>query len=188
MSKITSRYEQHNLERLCQGDIFQKFEFINIVENKTAQKTYLPYIVVITQDCDLERIADFKFNPAMLTKANQYLPNILFLAGFPAQQAKDGEHLKELFNIETDPIGGDKWKMLKHNKLERYHFLETHLDLQVPDLVIDFKLYFSIPTQQFLENSKNKYLATISELFRESLNQRFTNYLGRIGLPEIKDK
>jgi hypothetical protein len=32
------------------------------------------------------------------------------------------------------------------------------------------------------------YLATFNKLFRESLSQRFSNYLSRIGLPELKQR
>ena len=76
-----------------------------------------------------------------------------------------------------------KWNFIKNNQDPRYHFLRKDLDLQVPELVIDFKHYYTIPRDFLYEKIEHHYLGTMSELFREFLSQRFAFYLSRIGLP-----
>lgn len=53
----------------------------------------------------------------------------------------------------------------------------------IPELVIDFKHYYTIPTEEMYEAYKENYLASVEPLYREDLSQRFANYLSRIGLP-----
>lgn len=62
--------------------------------------------------------------------------------------------------------------------------LQPHL--QLPELVIDFKHYYAIPRDTLFRMYPEHYLVTINQLFRESLSQRFSNYLSRIGLPELE--
>ena len=57
-SKIDTAYVQHSLERICQGDIFRDFEYPagNLPSDKKGEliELTIPYLVVLTQDCDLE--------------------------------------------------------------------------------------------------------------------------------------
>ena len=76
-------------------------------------------------------------------------------------------------------------KMLRDNKNPRYHFLEFDKNIRVVDSVVDFKHYFTVNTTTLQELKKDNFVCSISELYRESLSQRFANYLSRIGLPEV---
>lgn len=87
----------------------------------------------------------------------------------------------------------EKWnsknyKQIKDQNKDRFHFLDQDQELQVPELVVDFKHYYAIPRDTLFRMYEKHYLATINQLFREFLSQRFANYLSRIGLPDINKK
>ena len=60
------------------------------------------------------------------------------------------------------------------------------------EYIIDFKQYFTVNVDKILQHKRNKENVqfVLGDLFKESLSQRFSNYLSRIGLPEneIKDE
>lgn len=185
-SKVEAHYEIHNCERICQGDILRDFKFTLTTEPNVILEIFFQYLIIISQDCDLEHCLKKSTIPESSNfKCNQFLPNILFIPAFPMDKVKNGEHLVDLYNIKQDRIGSDLWKPITKNLNDRYHFLKSNLNFQVPDLVVDFKLYQTIPTETFLKLHKESYLTSVNELFRENLSQRFTNYFSRIALPEF---
>ena len=188
-SKIDRLYEIHSGERICQGDIFRNVYKAGVTKEEVIENVY-PYVVVISQDCDLQfgvTKGDNSESNGELHLSNQFLPNILFLPAFPASHVREGEHLKVLYKIEQDRINYERWQLIKQNRNERYHYLPSYLDFQIPELAIDFKHYFSLPTgSSMVRQLNNYYLATVNELFREDLSRRFSNYLSRIPLPEVQ--
>jgi hypothetical protein len=187
-SKIETVYETHDCERVCQGDILRDFEFPLVRPDTSVIKLSLPYIIVVSQDCDLENAIkkeDATKDAEGLIEFNQYLPNLIFLPAFPAETVRVGEYLKDIFSIKPKLIPSESWKILRQNNNPRYHYLPSDLDLQVPELVNDFKIHYSLSFEYFDEVYRSCYLTTINELFRESLSQRFASYLNRIGLPYI---
>ena len=113
------------------------------------------------------------------------LPTILFCPAYQIDDFLHGQHVSG-WNMQghngENKINPDKLR--ENDQLKRYHYLKNCNDLLVPELVIDFKHFFTIPTG-LVYSQKNKYLVSINELFRENLSQRFAGYLSRIGLPEI---
>ncbi len=97
-SKITHKYVIHSQTRIFQGDILRDIKFKYIDNTNEATEISLSYSVIVSQDCDLERIA--AFNPILneTTEFNQYLPNVLLIPAFPAELVKDGTYLINLFN------------------------------------------------------------------------------------------
>ena len=84
------------------------------------------------------------------------------------------------------PITGDtRWNLINNNEIPRYHHLDRYDDYNIPDLIIDFKHYYTVQRMRLYEEVSQTYLATVNELFRESLSQRFAQYLSRIGLPDL---
>ena len=57
--------------------------------------------------------------------------------------------------------------------------------MQIPDLILDFKHYLTVPFDLLSRFHGTCYLASVSELFREDLSVRFASYLSRVGLPEL---
>jgi len=191
-SKIKNRYRKGRNLRLYQGDILKELSFATIESRQdlpkksvTLQKVSLRFAIVLSQDCDLEH--DSKFRKENLVNQDKFLLSILICPAYELEKFANGEHLS---GWEKDP----NWKMnptpdikgiKDNNSYKRYHFLHENNKFLIPELIIDFKHFFTLPRNFIYSEKKTKYLASLSELFREELSQRFTSYLSRIGLPEI---
>jgi len=165
------------------------FIFRVIDKNDQVVEIQFPYVIVVSQDCDLNwavkpSIPEQEQKPI---EHHQFLPNVLLLPAFPSEHVRGGQHLVEVFNVMQKKISSDSWKELKQNRNERYHFLDAAASIQVPELVLDFKLYYTVPFSLVQEKHKECYLATVNELFRERLSQRFLAFFGRFALPVIRE-
>lgn len=188
-SKISSFYEKHDQVRISQGDILRDFSFAVVTTDQQVIEYGFPYVVVLNQDCDLAQGKVYLEKRCETTEAlqfNQFLPSIQLFPAFPSEIIKAGEHLIKVFNVKPEAIKSDIWKLIKQNRDPRFHFLSSFDDLQVPEMVVDFKIFFSVPIELFWSEYKNHYLATINEIFRESILQRCAFYASRIGLPDLK--
>ena len=188
-SKIDTRYVKRTIKRICQGDILRDVNVIDDYKRDSSgelvfEELTLPYIVVMTQDCDLEH--DFNNRTEVSPgKQDKFLRTVLICPAYVAADLRKGDHLEDL-KLKMEKFNSDRWSTLKKQNNTRYHYLEQDQELQVPELVIDFKHYYAIPRDTLFHVYNEHYLATINHLFREYLSQRFSNYLSRIGLPEIK--
>ncbi|MDP2918128.1 MAG: hypothetical protein Q8N68_01355 [bacterium] len=181
-SKIESLYRKKNNARLYQGDIFKDLKFVTGDPEKATEKDIisLTYAVVLSQDCDLE--SDFKCRK---TNENQdkFLLSLLISPAFILESFAKGEHLG---GWRMNAFNNRQVDSIKNNdSFKRYHYLKGEPSFSVPELVIDFKHFFSLPRDFLYKEKKNKYVASLNEIFREELSQRFSNYLSRIGLPEL---
>lgn len=188
-SKIDSFYEIHDCTRISQGDILRDISYITVGEDEKLLRIELPYIVVLSQDCDLQqgnRIISQDLECDGECKIfNQFLHSVLFVPAFRAETVRSGEYLSSPYKIKTKRIVSGLWKPIVQNQNPRYHYLSPDVDHQIPELLLDFKAYYTLSYRYFLSMHKEHYLATVNELFRENLSQRFANYLNRIGLPEL---
>jgi hypothetical protein len=189
-SKIKSYYEIHNCDRITQGDILRDIIIVIIDNDEKIKGLEYQYGIVLSQDCDLEqgsKIDKAEFDDKeSVTRFNQFLPSILFAPAFPAELLRSGKHLVGLYQIEAMKFSSQQWKSIINNNNQRYHFLPSDPDKQVPELVIDFKSYYTIPFKKISDTRKKHYLATVNEVFRENLSHRFAHYLSRIGLPDLQ--
>ena len=183
-SKIDSLFIKHDKDRITLGDILQDVTFHTVDCNNNVIKFFYEYLIIITQDCDLEQWYRCKDKTDKEEK-NQFLANILILPAFIATKVKEGSAYDKLFNIHQRVIPTKEYEQIKQNKNDRYHFLKGQDDIKLQDLIVDFKHYLTIPYDVLVAQYKESYLATINELFRENLSCRFANYLSRIALPEI---
>lgn len=196
-SKIDSIYIKHDGSRIYQGDLLRDFEYVEGASIETKEvsgeikriirtgKRILPYLVILTQDCDLEQ--DFENHLDLSKNQDKFLHSILVCPAYLAEKFRRGEHLEEL-KLKMEIIGSERWSTLIKNQIPRYHFLESHPRLQIPKLVIDFKHYYTVPRDILYDGAKNRYIGSLNELFREALSQRFAYYLSRIGLPFCKNE
>jgi hypothetical protein len=138
-------------------------------------KTEHPYVVVMSQACDLEQ----DFNVRMKDGTEQ-LPDVLFCQLPTAEQLRSGIS------------GSEIWKRIKSNKDERYHFFEKIMpecDLLgsgLPELGADFKRYFTVPTAEvyrWLELGITQRRSVLTSPYLEHLSTRFSYFLSRVGLP-----
>jgi hypothetical protein len=189
--RIDARYIRHVEDRLCQGDIVRDIRLVTWAEqtadsdNIQITEKEIPYGVVMTQDCDLEQD---KQNRSSAESKNQdkFLQSVLLCPAYPAADIRAGTHLSDE-NLVMERLNSDRWKVVKGNNNARYHYLPEHPDYQIPESVIDFKHYFTVPREKISTTLKlQRRIGSVGELFREDLSLRFAQYLSRIGLPELR--
>jgi hypothetical protein len=188
------RYLKHDLPRLCQGDILRDLELVEwgaVVGAEPQQqinltKRALPYAVVLSQECDLYQDLQNRNDLAKPTQ-DKFLHSVLLGPAYPAQSVREGTHLEAL-QVKCERLNKDRWKSVLHNSDPRYHYLPAAEALQIPDLVLDFKHFITAPRSILLDLKRDAYLASLGQLFRDSLSQRFANFLARIALPEAEEE
>jgi hypothetical protein len=184
--------KKKRLKRISQGDIFRNVECIEYVAEKRGtievSKIEFPFVVVLTQDCDLEQDGRYKNNPAAKPPSNddKKLFSVLVAPLYNAEHVFLGEHLADL-GLKMASINKSKTegKTLMQNERPRYHFLDFPTDIPVVASVTDFKHYFSVSVAYLEKIRPKNFVCRLSELYREDLSQRFAAYLARIGLPDI---
>lgn len=179
-----------NVSRVQQGDIikdvfcFEEYiEKSGVIEIKQIQ---FPLVIVLTQDCDLNQ--DYRFrNGKEKKKDNQdkFLFSVLVAPLYNADHFFDGKHL-ELLNHKMQSIKrtGTKGEIILDNDYPRYHYIEFPENIRIVSSVIDFKHYFSVNINYLRNIKKNNFVCKVSELYREQITLRFSNFLSRIGLPD----
>jgi hypothetical protein len=188
LSAIKTRCVKHAHVRLCQGDILRDVTLLEPSDNDhgdldVVERT-LPYVIVLTQDCDLEQDEAAR-NEMPKKNDDKFLQSVLLCPAYQSEKVRKGEHLKEL-GLVMQSFNSDRWTPIRQNNVLRYHFLPDEPAHQLPELVLDFKQYFTAPREFFCKRYKPHYLTSLGPLFRESLSHRFAHYLSRIGLPEFE--
>ena len=148
-----------------------------------------PFAFVLSQDCDL----DWDFTARLSQqKLQRLIPNVLLCevkrAKVRAQEIVDSEGSRDSDKSRI-------WTRIKQNKDERYQFFESiekcH-DLQEDDeaigeLVIDFKRYFTVPTDELyvrIKSGETKRRCRLVHPYLEHLSSRFAYFQSRVALPE----
>ncbi len=186
LSKINSRYRKIEEKRICQGDIIKDIRiFTNMDDNESVniESIFLEYCVVMTQDCDL--MQDFQEREYNSLDNDKHLQTILICPAYLDGNFFDGNHLEGLSMRKFK--ASEQSKLKKNDEMKRYYYLQGDSKMQIPNLVVDFKHFFTLSRDYLYSKRKNNYVASINELFREGLSQRFANFLSRFGLPEIKE-
>lgn len=147
-----------------------------------AEQIIHPFAVVLTQDCDC--IQDHKARAVSEEKSKNYVPNIMFAEVHTAEWMRDKENLERLDST--------LWKPVRQNKNERYHFLQAvpaEIDAQgegLPELTLDFRRYFSIPTDEVYHRlgvAEAKRRCRLVSPYLEHLGARFSFFSQRVALP-----
>jgi len=181
--------------KIKQGDILKDIEFIESIKEKDGnleiRKINFPLVIVLSQDCDLNQDHEFRYG-MYKEKDNhdKYLLSVLVAPLYNIDHFTEGNHL-ELLSRKAQKIRKFKkkkqpttqYKNLTDNEIPRYHYLEFSMDVPIVPSVVDFKHYFTINVEYLKKNKKQKFICSVSELYRERISQRFSYFLGRIGLP-----
>lgn len=136
------------------------------------------FALILTQDCDLDLDFKSRFRDAIQSKM---IPSILFCEVIEASGLKG-----------TEGINPKIWSQIKKNDHNRYQFLqavgptEDSLEQGLPELGIDFKRYFTLPTDEVYRRLDlgTKRRCRLETPYREHLTTRFFSYQARIALPE----
>lgn len=169
---------------LRQGEILCNVSQLSLIidtiessEKKFANESHT-YAIVVSQDCDLD--LDHQARNGTVAPDKQ-LPNILFCRVTTAEILRG-----------SGGVDSGIWKRVKINKDERYHFLqkvdpvEDALGEGLPELGIDFKRYFTIPTEEIylrLKRAETQRRCCLLSPYLEHLSTRFAYYQFRVALP-----
>jgi hypothetical protein len=189
LNRIDRKYFRHKSEIFHQGDILKDIEIVLHAEETkegnigSTENLNLEYTVVMTQECDLEQDYKNRIDKTPITQ-DKYLKSVLLVPAYLAYKLKNGEHIK---GFKMEKYGSHVWRAILKNHQYRYHYLSTDLEYQIPELIIDFKHYYTIYRDVLYNMYKNEenYVATISPLFREEISIRFAQYIARIGTPDL---
>lgn len=179
-------YSTRRERRIRQGDIYQNFIYdlsIPIPNRINKIRFEYPFVMVISQDCDLLRDYEIKYtNKENKNDANR-LFTVLVCPLFNSDQFKEGSHLKAI-GLNCKPYNRELWNPIKKNECPRVHLLKSDDELGFPELVMDFKQYFTFPIDTLYRIRSKLFKARVKEIYREQISQRFSNYLSRIPLPD----
>lgn len=186
MTQISAKTSISQNERICQCDMFHDIEIVErIVEDDIGievNKLHFPMVVCLNQDCDLSSDARDKQNQDV--NRNCRLLHLVVAPVFNFDSFMTGGHWGSLFDPgKKYKKDGTEIKKIKNNDDPRYHFLHFDEESGMPDMIIDFKHFFSVSTEYLYQNI-NKRVRAIDELYREKISQRFAYYISRIGLPD----
>lgn len=168
-------------DRLCQGEILSSVIRVRLDPSKIGDappsiiQVEYSYAIILTQACDLAQ--DF----IKRQRQEPHLPDVLFC------QLPTAAELMATLSGNTRI-----WDRIKINKDERYHFLQkipAERDLHgegLPELGVDFKHYFTIPTDEVyrrIELGPTRRRAVLCTPYLEHLSSRFAYFMSRVGLP-----
>lgn len=170
--------------RICQGDILRDIKYYDAVIDSEKEirisEISFPYVMILTQDCDLEQESGRLSMPSSDDKS---LLSILVAPMYNAQHLFAGKHLSELgWEMQVIDPKGTKGKLVQDNQIPRYHYLDIGAQGLVP-LIIDFKHYFSLNVEYVKGLVASNFIGKVDALYRELISQRFAYFLSRIGLP-----
>lgn len=186
---ITARVKKNQDNRISQCDIFKDIEIIEEIDfNKkdeiNVHKIHFPLVIVLNQDCDLCRCYENRNSDNNRNK-NNGLIHIIVAPVFILDSFIEGMHWGKIFD-NAEPIKRSKtpFKYLTDNQDDRFHCLSFASEDHLPDMVIDFKHFFTLSANTMYSMlEKGNRLCSIDDLFKEKISQRFANYISRIGLP-----
>jgi hypothetical protein len=136
---------------LQQGEILSAViqQFLDLEELRQGglqvNDTNHPFVIVASQCCDLQ----WDYEARRGGEPDKLLPHVMLCEALTAEEVKGRKSAKgEVINNST------LWGPIKKNKDERFHFFEAvpgneDADGQgLPELVVDFKRCFSMPTAE----------------------------------------
>lgn len=154
-----------------------------IVSLNAARPFRIPIALVGSQDCDLDWDHKCRSEDPR-AQENKRLEHVLIYTVIEATVVR-----------AASDMNSKKWPRLKDNKDERYQFLESVPSTQdsagrgLPEMVIDFKRYFTIPTEEVYRQLREKSSdcpgrrCRLVAPFKEHLQNRVCFYQSRVGLP-----
>lgn len=170
---------------LRQGEILSNVTQLLISPESLKTNTELiidsvihPYAIALTQECEL--FQDFTPRSEGQKDNDKIIPNILFCEVVTADELRGRADIKS-----------DIWKRIRQNKDQRYQFLEKVdrnndlAGLGLPELGIDFKRYFTIPTAEiyFGLNSDIQRRCRLVGPYLWHFTGRFFSFQSRVALP-----
>ncbi|MGD9691509.1 MAG: hypothetical protein AB7G17_01560 [Phycisphaerales bacterium] len=140
-----------------------------------------PYLLVISQSCDLEH------HYGCIEKGkseDKVLPCALLLPLYNYLHVKSGEHLSHLDRRMQIWSSKTKIELLQNNEIPRYHYLKFSKNDPLVDSVLDFKHAVAPSFDSVHRCLGTCIVGIINPPYIDRISQRFANFVSRIGLPE----
>ena len=179
-------YVQHNSPFLRQGEIISNLFELKLVipqrktidvNNEKFVPVVHPYVIVVSQDCDLEWDYKARFEGASVHKL---ITHILCCSLFSRYEITDETKQKSR-----------RFDVVKQNQDERYHYLSEapvhDTESNLPELIADFKTTFSLPTEfvyWLISTGQAFRKGALFSPYLEDFMHRLYSFLGRVATPE----
>ena len=195
MSKYELDEKKNN--RIEQGDIYKNIEYIENVEidkqtnEVEISKIVFPYVIVLSQDCDLQQSSIYFSSDNIPEDQDKQLLSIIVAPLYNEELFLSGEHLADdTISFKMQSITKEKkgklttpYRNLINNETPRYHHISFAEGTKLTNMVIDFKHFFTINISYLYKCRHNLFVCKLKPLYRELITQRYANFLSRIGLP-----
>ena len=174
---------------LRQGEILKgirevRFKEIDVPDEITSELISVPIevhihprAIVLSPDCDLHW--DYHARQGGDSPGTKLMSHVLLC------DLEDEAALRE-----ARVPSSKQRRMIKQNRDERYHYFrlsETDSGSAIDEFYIDFKKMFALPTEYIFHESDTRRIGRIAVLrppWNQHLIDRFTYFLGRVGLPD----
>lgn len=193
MAEVITNTYQETTSTINQCDIFRNVEFIEYVKEKDdsieVSKIVFPQAIVLTQACDLKQDFDArkKLEDTKTGNNDKFLISVIVAPIYNFEDFRQGTHLEQL-GLTMEPKGSRTKSLCENiikNENKRYHYLNFADNVELVESVIDFKHYFTVTVSYLRSIYEENYVCSICSLYRELILQRFSNFLARIGLPDL---
>ena len=194
MAEVVTKTYLETKKIINQCDIFQDVEFIEYVKEDESSievsKIVFPQVIILTQACDLQQDynARKRWNETKIGNQDKFLISVIVAPMYNFEDFRQGNHLGQL-SLEMEPKGRRNRSICENiikNENKRYHYLNFENDVELVESVIDFKHYFTVTVNYLNSIYEKKYVCSVDSLYRELISQRFSNFLARIGLPDLE--
>lgn len=182
-------------DRLEQGDIYSNIDYIESIDtignDILIKKIVFPYIVVLSQDCDLKQASAYYRDTERPGDQDKKLLSVIVAPLYNEDLFLKGEHLADasisykmqIFTKMKKNKYTTHYSNLIDNNTPRYHYLSFRDKAIMPPSIIDFKHFFCVDISYLNSCRREKFICKIKALYRESITQRYSHFLSRIGLP-----
>jgi hypothetical protein len=139
-----------------------------------------PYVIVVTQDCDLDW--DYKNRNSQDTQPSKSLNSVILCEIDTAQVIRD----------TADNMNTKEWGLVKNHRHERFYFFEkipAEYEVEqegLPELTADFKRVFGMDSSTLyrqIEIGIVKRRTVLVSPYLEHFSRRYYYFHGRVALP-----
>lgn len=142
-----------------------------------------PYSLVLTQACDIESYYKMRGQQDDNGRiSRQIIAQLILCPAFDEDKFKRGDHLVEQYNYHTEVLYGGDMRAIRKQGRERFHYLPSHVE-ELPNLVIDFKHYFTVPiigAEMALKNVRKSY--KLDHIYYTEIADRFAHFIQRVAI------
>lgn len=186
MSTTTAKTTINPNDRIYQGDLFHDIDVIESInrcgKSIEVNQINFPMVICSNQDCDLNSDERDKQKPG--NNRNCRLLHLIVAPVFNFNNYLNGNHWGDIFDTEKkQKLGDTSVNKIMNNEDPRFHYLCFDNTCGLPEMIIDFKHFFTVSTEYLYQNL-DKRVRTVDALYREKISQRFAYYISRIGLPD----